>query len=523
MATILENYLLQPSSISAGGGGVWIDQAQIVGANPTNVKFSYVSSPDKNYTTDLFVCKFEDSDRTTFLNLYENYEVNSITYYIRFKIESPNTNGSISAHLSLALDSSVQTLVPKYKTSTYSPSDSGFKTAEITFDLTTGVPSRSELLAATSLFARFNFSASNMVVSQKIYVYEILQVIEVAEVSGPTITVTYNDSPVEDSVSVDLGSFVQNESTQVSFFIENNGSDDLVIDSIEISDAGIKEISFASFPTSISPTKKEELIVTLDTTAQGAFDAQRLKISSNAVNAATFFLYMSFKVDAPNEVNPPVIVPFYGSTQIIKNKSFAIASAPLEIARTVSILFYNQGQTALTINGVTVSGDATVGAGTTLVAGASISASNYATLNLSTITSTLGNKSITVSVSSNDSLNNPFVFTLTYSVLPHTSLTFSSDNSELIDGEDFDVGSIDKGKSYTKSYTLRNDGVYKNLMIDSLTASEDLSIVGTYSLPFALAPNGSNSLVVTVLFDTLTVGLKDGIFTINYSEGSVPS
>ena len=144
-------------------------------------------------------------------------------------------------------------------------------------------------------------------------------------------------------------------------------------------------------------------------------------------------------------------------------------------------------------------------------------------LNLSLITSTLGNKLVTVIVTSNDAINNPFVFTIRYSVLPHSSLTFFADNKSLVDGEKFDIGSIDKGKSYTKSYILKNDGVYKNLMINSLTASENLSIIGTYSLPFALAPLGANSLVVTVLFDTLSVGLKDGIFTINYSEGSVPS
>jgi hypothetical protein len=97
------------------------------------------------------------------------------------------------------------------------------------------------------------------------------------------------------------------------------------------------------------------------------------------------------------------------------------------------------------------------------------------------------------------------------------------DNVELVDGEEFDIGSIDRGKSYTKSYVLTNSGIYKNLLIDSLTASSDLSIVGTYSLPFTLSPNSANSLVVTVLFDTITVGLRDGIFTINYSEGSVPS
>lgn len=523
MSTILENYLLEPSFVSSGNNAVWTNQSEIIGSNPSNTRYAYVSSPDKNYTTDLFVSRFNDEDRKAFLNTYENYEVSSITYYIKFKIQSPNSNGSISMHMSLSLDDTVLSVTPKYKTSTYSSADSGVKTAEIVFDLTTGVPSRTNLLEAVSLFARFSFSASDMIVSQNIYVYEILQVINVEEIAGPIISITNNDVLIQDSVTIDLGSFIQNEPSQVSFSIKNNGSNDLIINSIQIANIGIKEISFVPLPTSISPTKKELLLVNLDTSIQGEFNSQKLKIYNNSTNIPLFFLTITFKVISSNQSNPPTIVPFYGSTQIVKNRSFVINSVPLEISKTISLLFYNQGQSLLAINGVTISGDASIGAGTTLIAGSNISNANYAILNLSLITSTLGNKLVTVIVTSNDAINNPFVFTIRYSVLPHSSLTFFADNKSLVDGEKFDIGSIDKGKSYTKSYILKNDGVYKNLMINSLTASENLSIIGTYSLPFALAPLGANSLVVTVLFDTLSVGLKDGIFTINYSEGSVPS
>lgn len=526
MATILESYLLEPSLIETGDTAIWKDQTAIIGANPSNTTFSYVDSPEKNYTTDLFVSRFDDVSRKEFLNTYEAYEVVSVKYYIRFRIFSavPGVDAEISLHMSLALGGSVLPYAPTYASSTYGGTEVGVKTAVVTFDLTTGVPSRNDLLTTDSLYARFGFSASDMDAdTQSIYVYEILQVIEMAEIAGPTFSMSFNGAPVQSTISVDLGSFERDSEVLPVFVVQNTGADDLVIDTFEILGSGIKEVSSSILPITLAPTMTEQIFVKIDTDNEGEFEDQRIKISNNSTNQPAFFLSLSFKIDSPSQTDPPIVAPFYGSTQIVNNRSLAIASAPLNIARTASILFYNQGGSNLTVSGVTVTGDATIGAGTTLITGAVIAPLGYATLNLSLVTSTLSNKAVSVNVSSNDAINNPFSFALTYSVLPHSNLIFSSDSSDLTDGADFDVGSIDKGKSYTKSYILTNSGVYKNLTIDSFTASDDLSIVGTYSLPFTLAPNSANSLVITVLFDTLTVGLKDGIFTINYSEGSVPS
>lgn len=526
MSITLQNYLLEPSSITVGDNAFWVDQSGIIGANPTNTKFTYVASPDKAFTTDLFICRFDDDARKAFLNSYENYEVISIIYYIKFKLAqpTPSPDASISMHMSLALDETALIDVPSYLLSTYSSSDSDVKTAKITFDLTTGLPSRSDLLDAVSLYARFGFSASGMLSGDEIiYVHEISQTIELAEISGPSIFVSYNGSSVESSTAIDLGTFVQNSEAQITFSIENIGSDNLTINYFEIADAGIKEIVSTATPITILPKVSENITIILNTSSDGEFQDQQVKISNDSLNQPAFFISVSFKVETSSETNTPTISLSYESTEIVKNRTFSIASVPLDIAKTVSILCYNSGQSNLIISGVTISGDAIVGAGTTLSTGATISPLGSAVLNLSVITSTLSNKSISVSIFSNDAANNPFTFTITYSVLPQSNLTFSLDNVELVDGEEFDIGSIDRGKSYTKSYVLTNSGIYKNLLIDSLTASSDLSIVGTYSLPFTLSPNSANSLVVTVLFDTITVGLRDGIFTINYSEGSVPS
>lgn len=526
MATVLESYLLDPSFITAGDGVIWNDQLEIIGANPSNTTFSYVASTKKNYTTDLFVSKFDDVARKEFLNTHETYEVVSIKYYIKFKIFSsvPVVDSEISLHMSIALDETVLTQIPIYTSSTYGGTETVVKTAVVTFDLMTGVPSRSDLLTTESLYARFGFSASNMDVgTQSVYVYEILQVIEITEIAEPTFSMSFNGMSVESTAIVDLGSFEQGSEVKPTFVIQNTGTDDLIIELFEIVSSGIKEVSSSDLPITLSPSMTDQILIKIDTDTKGTFEDRRIKISNNSTNQPAFFLSLSFKIDSSTQANSPIIAPFYGSTRIFKNKSLVIASVPLNIARTANVLFYNQGGSNLTINGVTVSGDAVIGAGTTLITGTIIAPSSYATLNLSLITSTLSNKSISVNVSSNDAVNNPFSFTLTYSVLPHSNLIFSSDSTELTDGADFDAGSIDKGKSHTKSYILTNNGIYKNLMIDSFTASDDLSIVGTYALPFTLAPNGANSLVITVLFDTLIAGLKGGVFTINYSEGSIPS
>jgi hypothetical protein len=143
-------------------------------------------------------------------------------------------------------------------------------------------------------------------------------------------------------------------------------------------------------------------------------------------------------------------------------------------------------------------------------------------------TNTQGNKSVSVQIVSNSSTNSVYNFTFTYAVLQQSKIEFSegfssgSANSVLVNGQETDFGTVERDRSLLRYFVLKNSGIYKSLIINSITSSSsDMSVSGLPSLPYILIPNNGNAVTFSVGFETSEVGLKEGVLSIDYEEGSV--
>lgn len=350
-------------------------------------------------------------------------------------------------------------------------------------------------------------------------------------VQQPILYVTKNSVAVSNGQTFDLGNFVQS-STNSTFILQisNNGDQSLVFPQNGISISGSK-ISLNSNITSngsytLTPGNSVQITVSIIISSTGTFTNQKIILSSNDIANPTFTININFTVSVstqapPTTPHPGKISVKYGTTTISNNGVLSILSAPLNVSTSATITIGNSGVDDLTITNVSVSGDATVPTNTPVKAGAKIASTTTYNFVLNLSVATAGTKKITVILYTTDTTNNPFVFTLTYSVLPAYDLRIlDSTNTSLSSDNEIALGFIDKGTIPVKTYIIRNEGILNSIIINSITCSGDIIMQGSASLPITLNVGGSNALSFSVGFISSTVGQKAGDITIDWSVSS---
>lgn len=221
------------------------------------------------------------------------------------------------------------------------------------------------------------------------------------------------------------------------------------------------------------------------------------------------------------------IAPSYQGNTIVEGSSFSLSSFPIGVTTVITIRVYNTGSSSLIISSVTIGEDGNLSSGS-IGPGTVIPPSFYGNININLSTNVEGSKSISVQIVSNSRTNSVYDFTLTYAVLQQSKIEFSegfssgSSDSVLVDGQETDFGTVERDRSLSRYFVLKNSGIYKNLIINSVTSSSaSMPLSGLPSFPYTLIPNNGNAMTFSVSFETSEVGLKEGILSIDYVEGSV--
>ncbi len=360
----------------------------------------------------------------------------------------------------------------------------------------------------------------------------------ISQPSIPVIGVYRNSSSVSNGSSFNLGSFQQGTTQSFVFSIKNDGGDNLVFPQNGIISYG--QTSISSNPTSgqslvIAPAESVSVTVQINTSTAGSYGNQLIVLSSNSYINSSFSIYLSFTITAlpspppppppsssppppaPPAATPPTLsVSRIGSQIIPNNTTLSLASIAKDSSISVVLEFKNNGSSNLSITNVSVSGDATYDS-SVFQSTKNLSYLSSAYLTLTLDATSLGNKRITVIISSNDTANNPYRISLTYVVAPQANVQITENNISVADGSVIPLGLVNKGTNPTKTYTLRNSGVSRNVTINSISASGDIVLSNNSSMPFTLRPNSANFLIFTISFPSDTVGQKSGTLSIDWS------
>jgi hypothetical protein len=250
-----------------------------------------------------------------------------------------------------------------------------------------------------------------------------------------------------------------------------------------------------------------------------------LRYECDAYNTLGGAFYFNLLVSVAAQTAGKISIS-YNSLPISNSSNLALSSFPKDITNKISILIQNTGTNTLTINSVSLSGDATIAEdsitpNTTLA----VNATSYVKFYVSN--SSEGNKAATITIISTDTTAPQFIIRVAYNILPQYNVVFKTGasvndaTSEVQDGDTQVFGVVEKGRPLSRSFVLSNSGIYKSVIINSISVNNsNLSLSNLPSLPATLAKNNGNAIVFNIDFSTMNSGLKNGDLTINYSEGS---
>jgi len=317
--------------------------------------------------------------------------------------------------------------------------------------------------------------------------------------------------------------------------IQNTGGVNLNFPQGGISSSG--QTSIPTSPTTgqsyaLAPSAGVLITVQINTATPGTYTNQVITLNSDSFFHSTFTINLSFTIDElpsspspvigdptpPPTVNAPTLsINRVGSPSIANNATYSLNAIGLNISNNIILQFSNIGFQTLNIANISISGDVTFDSGS-LANLQTIGPNSSKTLTLTLSTASLGNKRITIIVSSNDTVNNPYRISLTYVVSPQANLSIAdSGTSTLVDGAIFTLGLVNKGTNPTKTYTLRNNGVLRNVTVNSISVTGNVVLQSSPSVPVVLLPNNANAVTFVVSFPSSTVGQKSGTVVVDWS------
>ena len=281
-----------------------------------------------------------------------------------------------------------------------------------------------------------------------------------------------------------------------------------------------------------------------DLTSQTVYSTEFLNLNVTPVGAvagASYTRNVSYGCDAANAVGDKftfttkynVLAKPSGRIQVdyegnilANNSTLALSAFSQNINSKISVRVKNTGTSALSISTITYAGNLFVAedsmSSSTNIA---VSGSNFVRFYLAN--STEGAKSGTITINTSDVTENPFVINVVFSILPQTKLEFKSGANpanaiEIVQNGDTEVlGVIEKSRPLRKSFVLSNSGIYKSLIINSITTSNtNITLQNLPSLPATLQKNNANSIAFDLYFLTSSSGLKTTDLVVDYSEGA---
>ncbi|HQU42963.1 MAG TPA: choice-of-anchor D domain-containing protein [Pirellulales bacterium] len=291
-----------------------------------------------------------------------------------------------------------------------------------------------------------------------------------------------------------------------TFTIDEGGGADLNINSISLP-AGFSLQT--SLPIDVPAYGSGTFTVSMDTSSANYYDGT-MEIDSNDPTSP-FDIDLSGTVNAAGQA--PAMSLLDGSTTIANGGSDSFGTAAQGTSDSKTFTVDNTGNASLSISAI--SPPTGFSLGTTLPL--SIAAGGSGTFVVSMDTSTAATLSGTMSITDNDSNNDPYDVSLsgTVTAAPEPAMSLLDGSTAIANGGSDSFGSVVHGGSDTKTFTVDNTG----------TASLSVSAIGLptgYSLqtalPLTIAAGSSATFVVAL--DTSAVGTLAGPMSITDSDGN---
>lgn len=354
---------------------------------------------------------------------------------------------------------------------------------------------------------------------------------------SPRIQVIYNsvlftNSP---SLSRNIGSFVQNTSQTIVITVGNVGEAGSVLSisangiSILSGDGTITVNPSTGHAVNLNRGESTTFTTTLTTSATGA-KAIHYKILSNdptaTANSGTpFFFNVNFTITEASVVSPDINL-LYGGTIIPDQSTVNLGSFPFDTTNNVNFDIFNYGTPSLIIPdqgiGIPDSGSASLvvnpvnGQAVTL----SFGASSQFTIRLDS--STLGTKTLHISIISNDTgtNKNPFNVTITYTIAKAFDLVVKESSEEVSDDETVNLGSFSRRSNILKTISASNRGIFYNIRILGIIPTGDVQLQGIPLLPVVLQPREANVLQFTAKFGSSSLGTRNASINVQWEVAS---
>lgn len=376
-------------------------------------------------------------------------------------------------------------------------------------------------------FMKFDFDfyakdEDQFIKNTSIYVYYVEYTIYLNDLESQMV-VRYNKDEISSERTISLGSIRRNTSSAFDISLENTGSNKLTLERISATTVTLQNNPTSSGNYSIDVGQTYVLVFSIPTSTVGNFRSE-ISIQSDDPGNERFRFYVTYSIEE-TAVASPILTVLQNSSAITNGKVLTIPAVVVSSSSTVDITIKNTGTTNLAISGASISGDGTVSGLSTFGNNISIAPSETKILKLVLNTSTEGNKIISYAINSNDSSHNPFTFRISYMVSKAHDIKLRNNDSSikpseaiLENGSTVSVGLIND--SYTKSYTIQNDGIATDIIVNSVTATGSLVVSSTPSMPFTLRASAANSLTFLITFKTESSGDKTGDIVIDWSAAS---
>lgn len=354
--------------------------------------------------------------------------------------------------------------------------------------------------------------------------------IEPDEPLFPTIEVRLNSTSGEiltDGGFRSVGSFVQNTDTSITLYVKNVGDTGSVLtipqNGISIETGGSAVIN--SNPSSsgalniVQGSSGISFTVKFDTTVVGNKSFEVSILSSDASTPKhnhTFF----FTVTSPSTLVPDIAVVYNGS-QVQNDSVVALGSYPKEGVTDISFSIFNYATPNLIVsqNGIDltlITGNELLTTDPTASSSVTLGFNASTTFTIRLDTADLGNKSVIVTITSNDSDENPFVFTITYTVAKAFDLIVQESSEEVTEDETVNLGSFNKRTIINRNISVSNRGISYGIRLLSISSDGEVSLIGVPSLPYVLQPNERNIVEFVARFGSATLGRKNASLRIQW-------
>jgi len=220
-------------------------------------------------------------------------------------------------------------------------------------------------------------------------------------VISPEMTVKFNNNIISNNQEVDIGkAFVNTESKEMKFYLENTGTDKLILTGAPIvNKSGINSNEFALFQPSVNellPKESAFFIIKFYPTSEGV-----KSVTINILNNSSDYNFI-FTIKASCSTEPNIKLTC-GTTEIVNGDSYNFGVVEKGIKKTVTFTIENNGSQILTLtNTPYITKTGSIDFGVNQPTASSLNPCEKTYFNIDFTPSIIGNITAQITIKSND-------------------------------------------------------------------------------------------------------------------------